>query len=130
MSFEMTMLVWSVILTLIQMFIAALGAALALGLPAAIGNRERLPPLAGWAGRAQRAHRNMLESLVLFAVLVTVTEINNRNNWLTGLGAELFVGGRVAYAIVYIAGVTWVRTAVWAVSVVGLLVILLQLPLV
>jgi uncharacterized MAPEG superfamily protein len=34
---------------------------------------------------------------------------------------------RVAYAPVYIAGVPWLRTGVWAVSVVGLAMIFVQL---
>jgi uncharacterized MAPEG superfamily protein len=32
-----------------------------------------------------------------------------------------------AYAIIYVAGAPWLRTAIWAVSVIGLLLILLQL---
>jgi|SRR5580658_5997175 uncharacterized MAPEG superfamily protein len=130
MSFELTMLVWAVILTLVQMVVAGLGSIAMVGVGPLVGNRERLPPITGWAGRARRAHRNMLENLVLFAALVLVTEITNRNNWMTGLGAELFVGGRVAYAIVYIAGVPWLRTLVWAVAIAGLVVMLTQLPLI
>ena len=69
----------------------------------------------------------MLESLVLFAVLVLVTEITNKNNTMTGLGAQLFFWARVAYTAIYIAGVQWVRTAVWGVSVIGLILIFFQL---
>ena len=130
MSLELTLLIWSALLTFAQMLIATSGAVLQLGLPAAAGNREHQPPLIGWAGRAQRAHRNALESLVLFAVLVLVTEITNKNNYLTGLGAQLFFWARLAYAIVYIVGVPWLRTAIWTVSMVGLALILIQLPLV
>ena len=46
---------------------------------------------------------------------------------MTVLGAQLFFWGRVAHAVLYIAGIAWVRTAAWAVSVVGLLLIFLQL---
>ena len=127
MSLELTLLVWSVALTFIQMLVAVSGCALQFGLPRLSGNREGLPSADGWAGRAQRAHNNMLESLVLFAVLVLVTEVTNRNSALTGLGAQLFFWARVAYAAIYVVGIPWVRTAVWAVSVVGLILIFLQL---
>jgi uncharacterized MAPEG superfamily protein len=127
MSLELTLLVWSVALTFMQMLIAVSACTLEFGLPTLAGNREDLPEARGWAGRAQRAHRNMLESLVLFAVLVLVTEITNRNSAMTGLGAQLFFWARVAYAIIYIAGLPWARTAVWGVSVVGLVLIFLQL---
>jgi len=127
MSFELKLLIWSVALTFIQMLIAVWGAALQFGLPKLSGNRENLPSAVGWAGRAERAHQNMLESLVLFAVLVLVTEITNKNNAMTGLGAQLFFWARVAYTAIYIAGVQWVRTAVWTVSVIGLILIFFQL---
>jgi len=127
MSSELTMLVWSVALTFVQMLVAAVGASRTVGLPALAGNRDQLPAITGWAGRARRAHVNMLESLVLFAALVLVAEITNRNNYMTGLGVQLFFWARLVYALVYIAGIPWVRTAVWGVSVIGLILIFLQL---
>jgi uncharacterized MAPEG superfamily protein len=127
MSIELTLLIWSVALTFIQMMVAVSGSTLQFGLPKLAGNREGLPEAGGWAGRAQRAHFNMLESLVLFAVLVLITEITNRNSAMTGLGAQLFFWGRLAYAIIYIAGLPWARTAVWGVSVVGLVLIFLHI---
>lgn len=130
MSLELTTLIWSVILTLVQMLLASLGVIVQAGLPAFAGNRDRPVTIKGWVARAQRAHRNMLESLVLFAVLILVTESVNANNWLTGLGSELFFGARVAYAIVYVVGIPWLRTVIWAVSIAGLITILTQLPLI
>ena len=75
MSLELKLLCWSVVLTIVQVVIAAGGATMKVGMPALAGNREDLPPIGGWAGRAVRAHRNMLENLVLFASLVLVAQI-------------------------------------------------------
>ena len=58
---ELTLLVWSAILAFVQMLVAVVGAQLQVGLPPLVGNREDLPPMAGWAGRARRAQLNMLE---------------------------------------------------------------------
>jgi len=127
MSVEMTLLVWAVALTFVQVLISAAGANLQVGLPALAGNRESVPPLEGWAGRAQRAHRNMLENLVLFVALVLVAQIAGKTNAVTALGAEVFFWARVVYVPVYLIGIPWVRTAVWGVSVVGLLLIFMQL---
>ena len=124
---ELTLLVWSVVLAFAQALIAVQGAMMQVGLPMLAGNREQVPEITGWAGRAARAHRNMLESLVLFAALVLVTVAAGRTNAMTLLGAQLFFWARVVYVGVYIAGVPWLRTAVWAVSVVGLILIALQL---
>lgn len=127
MSAEVTLLVWSVALCFGQMLVAVLGSTAQVGLPTLAGNREGLPELGGWAGRAQRAHRNMLESLVLFAGLVLVAHLAGKANATTLLGCQLFFWARLAYALVYVAGVPWARTGVWAVSVLGLLLIFLQL---
>ena len=72
---ELTFLLWAVALTFIQLIISLLGATQQHGLTTLAGNRENIGSTSGWAGRAQRAHRNMLENLVLFAILVIVAYI-------------------------------------------------------
>ena len=123
---ELTLLVWAVVLTFVQMLVAVSGATLQVGLPALAGNREGLAPCTGWAGRAQRAHHNMLESLVLFAALTLVAVVSGKTNAMTLLGAQLFFWARLAYAVVYVAGIPWLRTAIWLASVVGLVMIFSQ----
>jgi len=127
MSTELELLVWSAVLALVQMLIAVLGAQTQVGLPRLAGNREDLPALSGWAARAQRAHLNLLESLAVFAIAVLVAEVAGRTNETTALGAMIFFWGRVAYALVYLIGVPWLRTAVWAVATAGILLVLSQL---
>ena len=127
MSPELTFLVWSAALALVQMLIAVIGAQGQASLPLLVGNREAMPALTGWAGRAQRAHLNLLESLVVFAIAVLVAEMAGRTNAMTALGAALFFWGRLGYALVYLAGVPWLRTLVWAVSVAGIVLVLAQL---
>ena len=124
---EMSLLVWSVALTFAQMLIAVSGATLQVGLPKLAGNREGVGDCTGWVGRAQRAHRNMLENLVLFAALVLVAHAAGRENATTALGAQVFLWARAAYAVIYIIGIPWLRTAAWAVSIVGLFMIFWQL---
>lgn len=124
---ELTYLVWSVVLAFVLVLIAVIGAQLQVGLPTLVGNREGMPEITGWAGRARRAHANMLENLVLFAVLVLVAQAVGVRNSMTVLGAQLFFWGRVAHAVIYLAGIPWARTASWLVSVVGLILIAWQL---
>lgn len=124
---ELMYLVWSAALTLVLAVIAVSGATLEVGLPKLAGNREGMGEMPGWAGRAARAHRNMLENLVLFAILVFAARIANVSTAMTVLGAQLFFFGRLAHAIIYIAGIPWLRTAAWLVSVIGLLLIFAQL---
>ena len=124
---EMLLLLWAVGLTFVQMLVAVIGAMLQVGLPMLAGNRDNMPVLTGWAGRAQRAHRNMVENLVLFVALLILLAVTGKSNQMTVLGAELFFWGRFAYALVYLAGWPWIRTVTWFVSVVGMILIALQL---
>ena len=124
---ELTLLVWAAALALVQAVIAAQGAFMQVGLGTLAGNREGMPEIKGWAGRAARAHRNMLENLVLFAILVLAVVIAGKTNSATLMGAQIFLGARIVYALVYIAGILWLRTAVWGLSVVGLAMIFFQL---
>lgn len=127
MSMELQILVCAVALTVIQMIVSVVGAILQVGLPTLAANREGVPEITGWAGRAARAHRNMLENLVLFAALVLVAHAAGRENATTVMGAQLFIWGRAAFAVIYLAGVPWLRTAAFGVSIVGLILIFLQL---
>jgi len=127
MAVELQLLVWSAILALVQMLIAVMGAQQQVSLPVLAGNRDNMPALTGWASRATRAHLNMLESLVVFAIFVLVAQAAVRLNETTALGANLFFWGRLAYAIVYVVGIPWLRTLIWGVSVAGLLLVLSQL---
>ena len=124
---ELTVLAWAVALAFVQVLIAVQGAMMQVGLTTLVGNREKFPELTGWAGRAHRAHNNMIQNLVLFAALVLAAVAAGRTNNMTLLGAELFLWARVAHAIVYLIGLPWLRTGVWAVSVAGLILIFAQL---
>jgi uncharacterized MAPEG superfamily protein len=126
-TIELKLLVWLTALALIQMLIAVLAAMAQVGLKPFVGNRENLPAFEGWAGRAQRAHRNMLESLTIFAALVLVAQVAGKSNATTALGAQLFFWSRLAYVPVYVIGIPWLRTGVWGVSFAGLLQILSQI---
>ena len=123
----LTYLVWSAVLTFVLVLIAVSGAQLQVGLPTLAGDREGLAEIKGWAGRARRAHANMLENQILFAILVLVAHAAGVRNGMTLLGAQLFFWGRVAHAVLYLAGIPWARTAAWGVSVIGLLLIFWQL---
>jgi uncharacterized MAPEG superfamily protein len=127
MPHDLQLLVWSAGLAIVQMIIAVTAATLEVGLPKLASNREGLPPFAGWAGRAQRAHLNMLENLAIFAIFVLIAQMTGRANATTALGATLFFWARLVYAIVYVAGIPWLRTLIWGVSLAGIIMVGSQL---
>lgn len=123
MSPDLKYLLLSTILCFVQVLIAATGANQQVGLPTLAGNREGLSELKGWAGRAKRAHLNMVENLVLFAALVLIAAASGKANATTAMGAAVFFWARLAYAVIYLIGVPWLRTLAWFVSVIGMAMI-------
>lgn len=124
---DLRMLLWVLVLTFVEVIVAVLLAQAQVGLGMLAGNREGLPPLVGFAGRAQRAHRNMLENLPIFIGLVLIAQIAGKTNGTTLTGCELFFWGRLVHWVLYVIGIPWLRSIAWVVSVIGLLVIFGQL---
>ena len=96
---------------------------LVLGLPTAAGNQHDVAPWTGWNDRLNRAIRNLIEAIAIFAPIVIAVQISGLNNETTAMGAQIFVIARIAHAVVYTLGVPWVRTAAWFVGVVGIIMV-------
>jgi uncharacterized MAPEG superfamily protein len=128
MTTDLWMLVWSAVLCVALIFVYLPSRITTPGgLAWGFGNRERPLEFPAWAGRAERAHRNLVENLAPFAILVLVAHIAGKANATTALGATIFFWGRVAHAAVYTAGIAYVRTLAFAVAFFGEVMILLQL---
>jgi uncharacterized MAPEG superfamily protein len=127
MSLDLKYLLFSVLLTFVQVLIAAAAANQTVGLNTLAGNRDDLPVFMGFAGRARRAHLNMVENMVLFTALVLVAAVAGKANAMTAMGALIFFWARLAYAVIYLLGIPWLRTLAWFVSVIGMVIIAWQL---
>src|SRR5215467_15713338 len=124
---DLKYLLCSVVLTFVQVLIAAAAANQVVGLTTLAGNRDDIPVYTGFAGRAKRAHLNMLENMVLFSALVLIAVVAQKTNATTAMGALIFFWARLIYAVIYLLGIPWLRTLAWFVSVVGMVIIALQL---
>ncbi len=67
-------------------------------------------PVPAWAQRAQRAHGNAVENLVVFAPAVLAVQMANLGDAMTATACSLFFFSRLVHYIVYTAGVPVVRT--------------------
>lgn len=126
-SLELTMLMWASILYVVQIWIASLVADLQNGVAWGFGNREVTPEVRGWGGRAQRAYKNMGENLLPFACLVLIAFSLGRTGELSVLGAELFLVSRLAFALLYMAGIKYLRTLAYFGGLLGMVLIVVQL---
>ena len=102
----------SAVLTFVMVLVASLIRARAwtpAGLLIAFGNRDNLPEATPLAGRAERAARNMLEGMALFAAVMLAAQIAGVVGPRVALGAQVFFWARLVYFPVYLAGLTYVQ---------------------
>jgi uncharacterized MAPEG superfamily protein len=127
MTTELNMLVWSVVLGLVQIAIAATFSTGQRGLGWAASARDVSPPLTGVAARLDRARANFLETFPLFVAVVFAAQLLQRHDAMTILGAQLYFWARLVYVPVYAAGIPYLRTLIWAASIVGIVLLLAAL---
>jgi uncharacterized MAPEG superfamily protein len=123
MSIELKMLLFSVGLFFVQLVAQMIAEIMQHGLRYAVSARDNWKAPTGVVARIERSYFNLLETLPAFAALVLVVLYTGQANANTALGAQLYFWGRVVYFPAYITGIPWVRTIVWTVSLIGLLMI-------
>ena len=125
MPIELKMLAWSVALGLVHVLLGAALVTRQRGLAWNVGARDAtLPPPTGVAARVDRALRNFLETFPFFAAAALAVVVLDRGDASTALGAQCYFWARLAYVPVYAAGIPYLRTLIWAVSIWGLLQLL------
>lgn len=123
---ESTMLLWSVVLGLVQIVAASMASNKDVGMPYNLSSRdEPAPPLNKTAGRLVRAAANFRETFGLFAVSVILVVLLHRQTNSSAIGAQLYFWARLVYVPVYALGIQVVRTVVWVISIVGLVMVML-----
>lgn len=128
MPIELTLLGWAGLLILVQIIAAAFPKTLVYGFSYAAGTQdEQKPPPNQYADRASRASRNALETFPVFAAAVLGVVIADKTGGIAEVGAWMYIAGRIAFWPIYVFGVPMVRSLVWGVSMVGIIMILLRL---
>jgi uncharacterized MAPEG superfamily protein len=127
MGYELQILACAVGWGLIQIALAATLAVQQRGFDWAVGPRDTSPPLTGMAGRVNRALCNFSETFPLFAAAILAVAVTQRGNATSAMGAQIYLWARIAYLPVYALGIRYLRTLVWTVSAVGLVMVLMPL---
>jgi uncharacterized MAPEG superfamily protein len=127
---ELRMLTLSVVLGIVQIIVASHAASLQRGYRWTASPRDsQVEPLRGVAGRLDRALRNFVETFPLFAAVVLVAHATGTHEALTEWGARLYFWGRVVYVLLYAAGVPLIRSLVWNVATIGIVMVVAALLL-
>ena len=125
MTIEIQMLAWSVALGLVHVLLAAALMTRQRGMQWNASARDgEAKPLTGVAARVERASKNFLETFPFFAAVVLAVAVSGRMNADTALGAQVYFWARLAYLPIYAAGIPYLRSLAWTVSLWGLLQLL------
>lgn len=124
MTIELTMLAYAILLAFGQLLLYALPGVGQTGVDYALSPRDEDRPLSGFAGRARRAYYNHLETLPLFAAAVMVGHLAEARTDMTAFGAQMYLIARVAYVPAYLFGVVYLRSLIWLVAMVGVVMVL------
>ena len=127
MTIELKYLTAAIILGLVQIFLTAVAGTRQHGLKYAMGPRDEQLPVTGVGGRIVRAYHNFVQSFSLFAAAIMISHLLGAHSKYTELGAALYFWGRLVYVPVYAAGIPVLRTLVWLVSIIGIVLVLLGL---
>ena len=122
---ELTCLILGLVLWVVHILIQAVFANAALGTPYLASARdEKREPRGVYFPRATRALHNYVENFVAFAPADLGLIVTQHTG---GLGATIWVICRILYIPLYLFGVPYIRTIVWGVSLVALLMMIWQL---
>jgi uncharacterized MAPEG superfamily protein len=125
---EIVMLGVAVALLLVQLFLQSVSATAEMGGDYKAGPRDEPRQLNGvFAGRAERAFRNLLETFPVFAALALALVVTGRNGGLGATGAEAWVILRILYLPLYFIQIPYARSLVWFASMFALAAMLIRL---
>ncbi len=125
MSVEMTVLSLGCIFGIVQVFVAAQLQTRQNGLAWSLSSREAaVPPPTPLVGRLKRAQANFLETFPFAASALLAVEITGASNATTAIGAIVWLSARLAFWLVYAIGIPVLRSILFAVSILGIALML------
>lgn len=126
-ALELKLLAAAVIVGLVQLGWASFAARGQQNLKWAAGPRDDPMPITGVAARLDRAFWNFMETFPFFAAAVLAAVLAGKTGTLTLWGAALYVIARALYVPLYASGIPRIRTLVWVVSLVGVIMVVAAL---
>jgi uncharacterized MAPEG superfamily protein len=130
MTQELTVLVWAAVLGLVMVLLPPAVAGATGGrryFNWNAGARDKPFEVNPAADRLRRAFSNFMETFVFFAVIVIALAFADKSSDLSVRGAWLYLGARILYVPCYAFGIKYVRSAIWAAALAGILMCLYTL---
>lgn len=125
MTTELILLAWTLVLALVQIMLTANLRTAETGIQYNASARDgEAPPPRPVTARLQRAQANLFETLPLFIGAVLIAHVSGSEGDLTLWGCWMYLVARIVYIPLYAAGIPYVRSLVWLVSLAGLVMVL------
>ena len=110
MDASLVYLVWAALLTGLLWIPVILDRFMTWGLGDTVGYPDSPPPQSAWAIRAQAAHKNATENLVVFAALVLAASALNVSSPTLQTAAAIYLIARIVHYLAYLIKIPWIRT--------------------
>ncbi len=124
MTIELKMLALSVALGFVQILLPIYFITKVRGTAWNMGARdEKLPDVGGIAGRLDRALKNFQETFPFFMAAVLMVSLLKLENSTSAVGAQIYFVSRVIYLPLYALGISKIRTLVWGMSCLGIVMV-------
>lgn len=124
---ELHLLIWSIILGLVHAAATGAFASAQFGLAYSAGPRDEQKQVTGVGARVTRAFHNFMQTFPFFAAAVLMAALLGRHTFPVVMGAQLYFWSRLFYVPLYAAGVPMLRSVVWGVSMLGIVMVLFGL---
>jgi uncharacterized MAPEG superfamily protein len=92
-----------------------------------LGNRETMPEVPEWVGRADRAQRNHHDNLAMIATVILVAQVTGHANAATANASIAILAFRVLHWVGYCLGIGPLRILGYAGSIAAMLSIVTEL---
>jgi uncharacterized MAPEG superfamily protein len=92
-----------------------------------LGNRDTMPDVMPWVGRADRAQANHHDNLAMIMAVVLIAHVSGQNDEVTAISSIVILGSRVIHAVAYIAGVPALRSLAYVTAISAMAVMVWQI---
>src|SRR5271169_1819040 len=122
---ELTCLELSVALWLVHVLVQATVGNIELPFGYLFTSRDKPAAASGLLfGRATRALANYVENFTPFVAVALALMVTQRTGGAGAIGATIWILSRILYLPVYVFGIIYLRTIVWGISIIGLVMML------
>lgn len=117
---ELQVLFWTSMLTFVLILIQGIQVPVNFGFKWGLGNRDIAKQATPFMDRISRTINNQIQAIALaMPVLAGIILLPESQSALTAQGASLFLAGRIGFALCYLIGIPYLRSAIWFVGLVG-----------